>query len=210
MAVYHTAVFIKFIHEKIVKEFDVAANRNDGDEETSFAGTTRWLCILSGVLRELPGYTDRTDAQDILRMCLKIMLPSLRRASKSQFDSCRKSASYSLAWLSISAEVHDCVDVREALKVFARTELSCEEAGSAATESACYWMINLASYGLVDYGTPYILELLSATMKFQNASAAGGKHAERVALARTAVSYASSYIQANAGDLDLLIKFVKE
>eukprot|EP00945_MAST-04E_sp_MAST-4E-sp1_P008215 g8215.t1 len=203
-------VFIKFIHEKIVKEFDVAANRNDGDEETSFAGTTRWLCILSGVLRELPGYTDRTDAQDILRMCLKIMLPSLRRASKSQFDSCRKSASYSLAWLSISAEVHDCVDVREALKVFARTELSCEEAGSAATESACYWMINLASYGLVDYGTPYILELLSATMKFQNASAAGGKHAERVALARTAVSYASSYIQANAGDLDLLIKFVKD
>ena len=68
----------------------------------------------------------------------------------------------------------------------------------------------MVSCGLADHGTPYVLELLPATLKFQNASASGGKHAERVALARTAISYASKYIKANAEELDMLIKFLED
>jgi hypothetical protein len=197
---------LKLIGSKLSNEFDVAGNSK---EELSFSGPTRWMCILSSILQEVPGYNNEVDGREVVDLAYSLLMPLLMRASKSPFDTCRKSAAYIFSWLCVCSEVHGCVEVGKQLQFLAKSEFASIDAGTAASECACHWVKALASYGPPEIGTPYLLELIPATLKFQNASAAGGKHVELVKLAREAVAVASSHIRTSGGDLESLLQFLK-
>ena len=58
----------------------------------------------------------------------------------------------------------------------------------------------LVRFGPVDFIQSYVATLLPATMRFQNASAAGGKNAEKVALARNTAKTAATALIFKSSD----------
>ena len=172
-------------NEKNIKE-------NKSNEEVSFAGPSKWLNILSCMLQELAGYEDKALGQKLTIYSMEQCKPLIMRGLKSTFDSCRKYAAKCMAWLCIDAYVHNCKDIETQIQDIIKMELISDDASDPCVESACHLIKLLVRFGPTEYGNKYIVNLLPATMKFQNASAAGGKNAEKVALARSTASVAAS------------------
>ena len=177
-----------------------ALHENGTPEETSFAGPSKWLNILTGLFCELAGYEDEITARRLTIYSMEKSIDLLLRGAKSTFESCRKFSSKCLAWICVLSKIHECKGVEDELLKQMRVNFVSEDATDQCVETACHLIAWLVRFGPIDFVQSYVAALLPATMRFQNASAAGGKNAEKVALARNTAKMAATALIFESSD----------